>query len=1247
MICQVFPRIEGLVLDRFRALGKQVMQHQRAGQSTKLEELRGREVDWAQHQAGINGERDEYEAIARVLIDLAKLRWRVEEDRFGIELISPRDTAGAVVDIPDYKETVRNELAPQLVEQFADLSVRKFIRLMEAPRPSARKKPVTEIIADGGELRARLLDAVERKGAERVQLLKSIVQPYLQLVKNDERDEFTGHLLSDVWRYFRFTWAIPATNIPGRQLCYLVRDAAHPNHAVIGIAALCNSPLQMRERDTALGWTMKAFTQEIERALGEPTATEALAEQIDFLDQCIDRALAAVEWRNLVSPEEVAAPTEEIVARLRRRADEFASRRADALKGFDDMNPLVVQELEQMEYGEPPVSDDVLGLEAKVFGEEKIDRARRAMVAKKRAALIARSLQARLTLRRHRTAFIQPLTTRATLTREDFESAVVTALEGIKHLRVGANMLEITTCGAVAPYNHILGGKLVSLLMLSPQVADDYRRRYDDQPAIISSMMKNARVVPDNRLVFLGTTSLYAHGASQYNRLRLPRGIIAPEQEEIRFEFLGETGGFGTVQFPEDTARAVQRVLVKETGFRDVNSIFGEGRSPKFRMMRAGLKLLGFDAETVMQHHQRRCILGIRLCPQAREVLLGKQPPVPRYVEHPAEFRDATTRIAAFWRERWLAHRLDHAPALEALRKTPAWKLSERIPVEREISPAVNGVASPIEQASDASGDTLVFWRKVARAGGPVCSDELSGTELERLHISTPLESFLVEKVQAGFSLVLTGNAGDGKTHLLRRIAAELERAGADVDLDATAVMRRGSVEPILDRWRVALVAARPYCLAANEYPLHLLRSELRKANAPSRLGEPLHRALSEVERQCGRRLAYGPESATEDARENVLVVDLSLRNPLASEFSGPALAKMLIEPALAALATSGADANFTWNFQRLSHPTVRARLLALFDRLVSRGSRCTVRELWILLARLLFDREENPAASALSPSVWYSERLFEDDPRFGLIARLRQTGDPAGVSHPQWDFRLEDAEGTTPAEWLVDGIVPAFDRRDLQTERGKERFAALKRRFYFEHRDGEKSFDLEPEDAREFSDLLAQAREPDDVLQRQLVRALNLCFCPKRFTGSDDKFWLWIGHRFHEQPSRCFLANQSIAANEMRIGIPRLPRRFAGAFAYQPDHIILEYPPNPEARPCRLNVDFELWKTLRKLQAGFPRHLAAERELNRVDAFLNEIMGTDPPQGRVFVAFNNEDRLVTRITLTNDYRQYTEVEAE
>jgi hypothetical protein len=56
---------------------------------------------------------------------------------------------------------------------------------MEAPRSSTKKKPVTALIADGGELRARLLEAAETRDAERVRLLEKVVQPYLQLVESE------------------------------------------------------------------------------------------------------------------------------------------------------------------------------------------------------------------------------------------------------------------------------------------------------------------------------------------------------------------------------------------------------------------------------------------------------------------------------------------------------------------------------------------------------------------------------------------------------------------------------------------------------------------------------------------------------------------------------------------------------------------------------------------------------------------------------------------------------------------------------------------------------------------------------------------------------------------------------------------------------------------------------------------------------------------------------------------------------
>ena len=178
------------------------------------------------------------------------------------------------------------------------------------------------------------------------------------------------------------------------------------------------------------------------------------------------------------------------------------------------------------------------------------------LVRKKRAFELARLLDARRVLCTQLESLTDPANAFSTIDQEEVRSAINTAMSAIKGHRIGTNLLEITTCGAVAPYNRILGGKLVALLLLSPQVAADNRRRYGHEPTIIRSQLKNAHVVPDNTLVWLGTTSLFSHGSSQYGRLRLPAGVIAPEQPEIRYTYLGNTMGFGTIQFADDTVRA-------------------------------------------------------------------------------------------------------------------------------------------------------------------------------------------------------------------------------------------------------------------------------------------------------------------------------------------------------------------------------------------------------------------------------------------------------------------------------------------------------------------------------------------------------------------------------------------------------------------------------------------------------------------------------------------------------------------
>lgn len=670
MIVPIFPPLDGSASERFTPFARALKTVQAAGDRASIAHLLEEELAWCATNQQAGEQRLIYEACLRVLTDLVRLRWRLVEQGYGFALENPRELrrSGTVAELVASKAALRDELRPGVEEQLLHPAVRDFLRRIEAD--ARGKRTVRCLVADPGELRDRLDAACRSTGADRVAVLRSAIQPYLQRA-TDDPDPITGQSLREIWRYFRYGWSIPQVAVPGRQLLYLVRDAAHQDHPVIGIASLNNCPLEMGEaRETYIGWHRKALEDRFASAVTE--GAEALEREVGWLEGRLATSLGEVEWGNLVTPEEVAEPTEAVVRRLKRRGQDFARLREDLLReaaigdgaGFDPLS--WVGDLA------PPVDDDILRMEAKASVDARMHAARKQLVAKKRAHALGRLLQARMTLREHRPALVDPDRALSTLRSEAVNSAVNIVVEALKARRAGANMLELTTCGAIEPYARLLGGKLVALLMLSPQVGADYRDAYG-APSIISSQMRNQPVVRDNSLVLLGTTSLYVHGSSQYNRLRLPAGVIAADQPEIRYNAIGSTTGFGTVQFSPQTSRAIDARLSARDSYKEVNSVFGEGTSPKLRKLKTGLRSIGFDPDRLLRHRQQRLIYVMPLWEGARDWLLERTTELPSYVADPAAFRGATERIAEFWRARWLAGRLDRIePAATSLAESCA-----------------------------------------------------------------------------------------------------------------------------------------------------------------------------------------------------------------------------------------------------------------------------------------------------------------------------------------------------------------------------------------------------------------------------------------------------------------------------------------------------------------------------------------------------------------------------------------------
>jgi len=162
-----------------------------------------------------------YGATLRILRDLVMQGWDMRFDDEGVILQAPGRASKLVTDPEREKEALRRSFSFTRMAQLHEPATVRFIEEME-------RKGVCRHFADGRELANRLTHGGED------------IRPELELIEPGARDPLTGLLLQDVWRYARHYWSIPYQSTPGRNVFYLVRDAAVPARPLIGIAALGN-----------------------------------------------------------------------------------------------------------------------------------------------------------------------------------------------------------------------------------------------------------------------------------------------------------------------------------------------------------------------------------------------------------------------------------------------------------------------------------------------------------------------------------------------------------------------------------------------------------------------------------------------------------------------------------------------------------------------------------------------------------------------------------------------------------------------------------------------------------------------------------------------------------------------------------------------------------------------------------------------------------------------------------------------
>jgi hypothetical protein len=583
--------------------------------------------------------------VENVILDLVTQGWLLKIRGQTVKIHAPLQTS----DSPQQeKDRVRRGHLLERESQLDKRPVADFIKGMETRRLTKHGwTSIFSVMRDGPKLTEELRKAINLTNEqERTKALTKVISPYIQFVEGETTCEYTGLKLRDIWRYFRLTWVNRYKSVPGRSIMVLIRDAAAPNHPIIGIAALGNSVVQQKARDEQIGWDAINFVRNLR---DKPSL-----KLIRCLHRALDGMIGGVYIDDLLADSDLefdldllSKPTHSIIERLRRESK--------AARDSHQTSPHV-----SIHKGNVPKKNE--------DGVDWRERAETTLFKSKRCLHLATLLSIRKIFQENCfTPSSRELSIKA-LESSHVRAAVGQLVRLLKAQRVGIDMLDIIVCGAIAPYNVLLGGKLVCMLLSSPEVVNHYRDKYKSRPSIIASSMKGSPVKRPHSLVLLCTTSLYSVGSSQYNRIKIPAEVLGGTTgNALEFRKLGYSAGFGSFHFSEQTLQWIKFTLGRK-GNRKVNSIFGEGVNPLMRKIREALDYVGLPSEEILQHGNKRVIYIVPLAENYREVLIGLEKR-PRYLVPQSDPNARTQSIASFWQKRWLASRILHLGILDRVKE--------------------------------------------------------------------------------------------------------------------------------------------------------------------------------------------------------------------------------------------------------------------------------------------------------------------------------------------------------------------------------------------------------------------------------------------------------------------------------------------------------------------------------------------------------------------------------------------------
>ncbi len=583
-------------------------------------------------QPGTTTDSLKFKTFCSLLADLVDLGWSIEITRKGFEISPPK-----YVKSDEAKIKARNSNWRAAENDIRNLQDVTFINKLRKPPVGSKNKSIDLLVDNGDELK-KLFEEVNSLKDEnkKVEALKKIIKPEIQHCFLDEICSFTGLRLMDIWRYFRLTWSMPYQTSNARTMPFLVRNGARPNKPIIGIFQLVNPFFNNTGRNSFLRWdNYLSAAQEIKN---KNLTVDELA---DAFLQIIDKSLKETRYDDLIDDQNlIKKPTQKVISKLTDLAEQYR-----------------IEETE-----EEKIQFKKIKIKTRREVETPLSKSSEKMYLKKRSKRLSKLLFARMIFNEYNLKKNPKKAITIMLQIRDGQRAMNIALEYIRQGIYSTQAADLNVCGSIAPYNELLGGKLITLLSTSKNVMEKYDENYKKEKSIISSAVAGRNIIKPSKLLFLTVSSLYDIASSQYNRLKLYQKNYPKLKTDLIFHEAGFTEGIGSYHISQKTSDLINELTGKVKKY-EKKSISGKGHSHKIRKIIIGLKILNLRQEDIMMHNQRRrnYVFFHKNKKNMIKYLYGL-----KKIEH-FNHCSSDLSIADAWIKRWVIKRIQRKESLEKI----------------------------------------------------------------------------------------------------------------------------------------------------------------------------------------------------------------------------------------------------------------------------------------------------------------------------------------------------------------------------------------------------------------------------------------------------------------------------------------------------------------------------------------------------------------------------------------------------